>query len=49
MTGSPDQVKVDMKLIGDLVVKKMETVYHPHFERDPSTATSAVLSGSNGT
>ena len=45
MTGSSDQVKEVMKLIGDLVIKKMETIYHPHFDRDASTATTAVLSG----
>ena len=45
MTGGLDQIKEDMKLIGDLVVKRMEVIYHPHFERDATTATSAALSG----
>jgi len=45
MTGSSDQIKEDMRLIGDLAIKKMEAIYHPHFEREASTATTAVLSG----
>lgn len=45
MTGGLDQIKEDMKLIGDLVIRKMETIYHPHFDREASTATTAVLSG----
>eukprot|EP00794_Sanderia_malayensis_P006771 gene6772-7534_t len=45
MTGSTDQVKSDMKLIADLVVKKMEAVFHPHFDREVNNTTTAALSG----
>ncbi len=45
MTGSADQVRDDMKLIADLVVKKMEEVFHPHIDREVTNTTTAALSG----
>ena len=45
MIGGGDHMLEDMKWIAQLVVKRMEKIYHPHLERDIKTAKSAALAG----